>query len=158
LIRARTDSVSARNRLDEALRVVQPDRAAVVMSSEDGFAIQVYPFVAAAWIGTILGTIALALSIAGMYGVMSYLVTQRTREIGVRMALGASPGRVVKMILRQSGRISGVGILLGLALSAVSARLLTHIFFMIKVTDALAWIGAVAIVTTASVISAFIPA
>jgi hypothetical protein len=158
LIRARTDSATARNLLDEALRAVQPDRAAVVISSDDGFAIQVYPFLAAAWIGTILGGIALALSISGMYGVMSYLVTQRRREIGVRIALGATPGRVVKMILRQSGRISGVGVVLGLVLSIVSARLLTHIFFMIKMTDVLAWIGAVAIVTTAAVISAFIPA
>jgi predicted permease len=158
LIRARIDSAVARNLLDEALRAVQPDRAAVVMSSEDGFAIQVYPFLAAAWIGTMLGAIALALSISGMYGVMSYLVTQRSREIGVRMALGASPGRVVKMILQQSGQISGIGIVIGLVLSAVSARLLTHIFFMIKMTDVLGWIGAVAIVTTAAVISAFIPA
>jgi hypothetical protein len=158
LIRARTDSAAARNRLDEALRAVQPDRAAVVISSEDGFAIQVYPFLAAAWIGTMLGAIALALSISGMYGVMSYLVTQRSREIGVRMALGASPGRVVKMILRQSGRISALGIVLGLVLSVVSARLLTHIFFMIKMTDVLGWVGAIAIVSTAALISAFIPA
>jgi ABC-type antimicrobial peptide transport system permease subunit len=118
----------------------------------------VYPFLVAAWIGAILGGVALALSISGMYGVMSYLVTQRTREIGVRMAVGASPGQVVKMILRQSGRISGAGIVLGLVLSAVSARLLSHVFFMVKMTDAPAWIGAVAIVTAAAGISAFIPA
>jgi len=158
VIRAHTDSASARHRLDEALRAVQPDRAAVVISSEDGFAIQVYPFLVAAWIGAILGGVALALSISGMYGVMSYLVTQRTREIGVRMAVGASPGQVVKMILRQSGRISGAGIVLGLVLSAVSARRLSRVFFMVKMTDAPAWIGAVAIVTAAAGISAFIPA
>ena len=75
---------------------------------------QMYPLRAAAWIGGMLGAIALVLSISGLYGVLSYMLSQRTREIGIRMALGATAGAVVRLVVRQSARLAGVGARVGL--------------------------------------------
>jgi predicted permease len=157
MIRARLDSVTARNSLEAVLKAAMSDRPAVAVSMEDGFALQAYPFLAASWIGFVLGLIALALTVSGMYGVMSYLVSQRTKEIGIRMALGASPGNVVGLILRQSAWLTGLGIAIGLVLSLGLVRMLTHVFYMIRTFDALAYVAGVGVVAIAAAASAFIP-
>jgi predicted permease len=86
--------------------------------------VQIYPFRAAAWIGWVLGLVAMALSVSGMYGVMSYLVNQRSKEIGIRMALGASPAGVVAMVMRRSLWLSGLGVLIGGFLAGGVVKLL----------------------------------
>ena len=158
LVRARSDSIAARNNLEATLRAVQPDRAGMSASIDDFLAAQIYPFLAASWIGGALGVIALALSISGMYGVMNYLVSQRTKEIGIRMALGASPGRVVGLILRQSGGLLAVGIGVGLVLSFIVGLTLTRVFYMIQMFNSAAWIAGVTLVAVAAMSSAFLPA
>jgi ABC-type antimicrobial peptide transport system permease subunit len=75
-----------------------------------------------------LGAVALVLTISGMYSVMSYLVSQRTKEIGIRMAVGASPGNVVGLVLQQSVWLAASGIALGTFVSLALGRLLTHVF------------------------------
>ena len=158
LIRARGDHTSARTNLEAALRAVQPDRAGIAGSIDDTLALQMYPFIAASWIGFSLGLIALALSISGMYGVMTYIVSQRGKEIGIRMALGASPGRIVALILGQSGRLATLGIALGLAFCYVAGLALTRFFFMIRMFDWLVWVIGSTIVAAAAGASSFFPA
>jgi hypothetical protein len=85
---------------------------------------QVYPFRAAGWIGWMLGLLAMALTVSGMYGVMSYLVNQRSKEIGIRMALGSSPSGVMKLVMKRSVWLAGVGVAIGGALAAIALRLL----------------------------------
>ena len=148
----------ARNHLEAALRAVQPDRAGIAGSIDDTLALQMYPFIAASWIGFSLGLIALALSISGMYGVMTYVVSQRGKEIGIRMALGASPARIVGLILGQSGRLATLGIAFGLAFCYVAGLALTRFFFMIRMFDWLVWVIGSAIVAAAAGASAFFPA
>jgi predicted lysophospholipase L1 biosynthesis ABC-type transport system permease subunit len=157
IVRAKLDSLAARTALEAALKASLPDRPAVAVSMEDGLALQAYPFRAASWIGFVLGSIALALTIAGMYGVMSYLVSQRTKEIGIRMALGASPGNIVGLILRQSALLAVCGIGAGLLLSLTLGQLLTHVFYMIHRFDGVAYSAGIAAVGIAALASALVP-
>jgi putative ABC transport system permease protein len=79
--------------------------------------------------------LALLLAAIGLYGVMSYAVSQRTREIGIRMALGAAPGRVLRMVIGQGFRLVGLGILIGLAGAVVGGRFLTSLLLNVPSHD-----------------------
>jgi predicted permease len=79
--------------------------------------------------------VALALTAAGLYGVMSYLVAQRTREIGVRMALGATPPQVVRMVLRQAGAMMIIGIGAGVLGALAVTRWITSLLFGVSAAD-----------------------
>jgi hypothetical protein len=96
---------------------------------------QVYGFRAAAWLGWGLGLLAMALTISGMYGVMSFLVSQRRKEIGIRMALGASPGGVVGMVLRRSVKLAAIGVAIGGGFAAAAVKLLVVLTAGIRVVE-----------------------
>src|SRR5436309_9378034 len=81
----------------------------------------IYPFRVMFWIGGFLAGLALLLTVSGIYGVLSYVVSQRSKEIGIRMALGASGANVVRMVVGQSVRMAGVGTALGAGLAAIAA-------------------------------------
>src|SRR5262245_45500241 len=77
----------------------------------------------------IISALALILGAVGLYGVLSYVVAQRTREIGVRMALGAEAGRVRRMVVVQGARVVGVGVAIGIAVALTATRALSrHLF------------------------------
>jgi putative ABC transport system permease protein len=101
---------------------------------------------------------ALVLTMVGVYGVMNYAVTQRTQEIGIRMALGAQPGQVRSLILKQGLILSGVGLVLGLAGCWGVTRLMSSLLFGVNATDpaTLLAVGAGLIVITLS--ACYIPA
>ncbi len=83
----------------------------------------------------VFALVAVTLTAAGLYGVMAYLVTQRTREIGVRMALGATPSSVLGLVLRQAGVMTSAGILIGLAGAYALARYLASLLFNVSAAD-----------------------
>jgi ABC-type antimicrobial peptide transport system permease subunit len=116
-----------------------------------------YPFRMAAWIGSALGGLALVLTLSGIYGVLSYLITQRTKEIGIRMALGATTGGVIRLVLRQSGRLALIGIGLGTVLALVVSRLLASQMVLVNTFDLLAYSGGMLLVAAAALIAAYIP-
>jgi putative ABC transport system permease protein len=84
---------------------------------------------------SVFAFVAVVLTAAGLYGVMAYLVAQRTREIGVRMALGATPSSVLGLVLRQAGGMTTAGILIGLACAYLFARYLTSLLFQVSAAD-----------------------
>ncbi len=91
---------------------------------DDVLAMQIYPFQVVFWIAAFLGGLALVMTVSRIYGVISYLVNQRRKELGIRVALGAAAGDVVRMVVRQSARLAflGVAVGVGLALSRASHR------------------------------------
>ena len=86
-----------------------------------------FPLRAGAFLAGAIGVLALLLTVVGLYGVLAFSVTQETREIGVRMALGAKPGRIVSRVLARGGRLVGVGLGLGLVAALLGTRVMSGI-------------------------------
>jgi putative ABC transport system permease protein len=101
---------------------------------------------------------ALALSIIGIYGVISYFVTQRTNEIGVRRALGAQERDIFLNILGEGARLGVIGILLGLAGSAALTRFMTSLLFGVSPADPTTFALAAAVLFTFMLLACYIPA
>jgi macrolide transport system ATP-binding/permease protein len=102
--------------------------------------------------------VALVLGVVGLYGVIAYSVSQRTREIGVRMALGAQRSSVYKLVLGEAGRLIGVGVLLGLAGSVGAAMLMGKLLFGVQAWDAGTLAGVAVVLGFSAMLASFIPA
>jgi putative ABC transport system permease protein len=107
---------------------------------------------------TIFGCIALLMAATGLYGVMAYSVTQRTREIGLRIALGAEHTRVLKLVIGQGMVLTSVGIVLGLTGAFMLTRFLQSQLYDTKPTDTLTFVGIPAFLVFVSMIACYIPA
>jgi len=102
--------------------------------------------------------LALLLAAIGLYGVLSYTVAQRTGEIGIRMAIGAQPGTVLRMILNETARFVFAGLAAGIALALAAARLIKSMLFGVTPADATSLIAACAILLAFALVAAFLPA
>jgi putative ABC transport system permease protein len=102
--------------------------------------------------------IALVLAAVGIYGVMAYTVTQRTHEIGIRMAMGAQSEDVLKQVLREGATLAAIGLALGLAGSLAAARLIATLLFGVKPTDPLTFAAVAVILASVSLAACYIPA
>lgn len=102
--------------------------------------------------------LALFLAALGLYGVLSYSVTQRTREIGIRIALGSPHGNIIRLVLRQAMVMVGVGIVLGLALAIVCGPLFRHFVYGVAPHDPLTIVGAATVLTGIALLACWIPA
>jgi putative ABC transport system permease protein len=106
---------------------------------------------------TIFGTLSLCLAATGVYGIVSHLTVGRTREIGVRMALGAGNADIVRMLVRGNVRTVLWGVALGLTITIVTGRLIRHLLFAITPADPTTFAAAIVLVFTMSVIALLIP-
>jgi macrolide transport system ATP-binding/permease protein len=104
------------------------------------------------------GGLALLLAAVGLYGVIAYSVSMRTREMGVRMALGAKPGDVVRLVLRQGGRLALVGIGAGVLLAAMVGRVLGALLYGVSALDPIAYAAAATILLVVAALASFVPA
>jgi predicted permease len=107
---------------------------------------------------SIFGIMALMLAATGLYGVLSYGVARRTNEIGIRMALGAGRGRVIKMILRETGVMIALGVVAGVIFTAIGVQLIKSRLFGLSALDPVAVLSAVAILAVVAAIAGYIPA
>ena len=110
------------------------------------------------WLLGVFATLALALAAVGVYGVLSYVVTHRRQEIGVRIAMGAGPGRVLGLVLRGGLLLAGAGIALGLTLAAIATRLIGALLHGVEPLDPLTFAVAPAVLLLVAVGASVIPA
>jgi predicted permease len=106
----------------------------------------------------IAGGMALLLGVIGIYGVIAYVVSQRTREIGIRSALGARPQQLKRMFLLHGLKLSGVGVVIGLAAAAALGRSMSSLLFGIEPMDTAAYMTAVGIILAAAAFASYLPA
>jgi hypothetical protein len=101
-------------------------------------------------------------SVSGLYGLLTYVLSQRTREIGIRMALGATAAAVVRLIVRQSARVVGIGALIGLLFTYAALRLLEAVMpnglGNISIFDAWAFVAGIAMIAGAALVASYFPA
>jgi len=102
--------------------------------------------------------LAMLLAALGIHAVLSYDVTQRTREIGIRMALGALPGRVMKEIVGRGARLAAIGLLLGVAVSFALTRFVTSLLFEVRPLDPAAIAASMAALAGIALVASYLPA
>jgi len=124
----------------------------------DQVATALFPQRFALWVSGSLGVVALLLALLGVYGVISYSVAQRTREFGVRLALGASRGTILGMVLRTGLRLVGAGVLIGAVAAFAVTRLIASFLFGVAPTDVVAFGGAALLLGGAALAASWLPA
>jgi predicted lysophospholipase L1 biosynthesis ABC-type transport system permease subunit len=105
----------------------------------------------------VAGSMALLLGIIGIYGVISYAVSQRTREIGIRMALGAQPGELTTMFVKQGLWLAGIGIACGAVAAFAATRLMSSLLFGVSARDPWTYAGSIACVIAISWLACYLP-
>jgi putative ABC transport system permease protein len=106
----------------------------------------------------VFGAVALSLAAIGIYGIMSYAVKRRTREIGIRMALGGAPGDVLRLVVSQGMRLAFFGLIIGILVSLAATRLLTDLLFGVEPRDPLTFVSIGLLLTGIALIASWIPA
>ncbi|HSQ02688.1 MAG TPA: FtsX-like permease family protein, partial [Burkholderiales bacterium] len=106
----------------------------------------------------IAGSMALALGLLGIYGVIAYVVSQRSREIGIRLALGAHPHEVRRMFLRHGLVLTGLGVALGLVAAFGVTRLMSSLLYGVAASDPTAYVAALGIIVAAAALASWLPA
>jgi predicted permease len=143
------------------LRGVSTDPQAFdVLPIDEMVELQLFPMRAASYVGSFLSAVALALSISGLYGVLTYTFGQRRHEIGIRMALGATTSAVERMVFAQSARLAGAGTLLGLLAGFGVMKLLSRFVRLanVSVVDPLAIAASVVVIAVSVALASYGPA
>ena len=163
LVRVRGNAEQVRQSLLERLSAVDP-ALMNVMSLQVLARMQTYPLKVAFWVSVVLGGLALALTVSGLFSVLSYVVEQQTQEIGVRMALGAATANVVRLILSQSvrpvalGVAAGGGLAVAVAIVLMTTPIAAEIGDTVDVLDPLAYAVSVLVIVMSCVLAVSVPA
>jgi macrolide transport system ATP-binding/permease protein len=161
LIRTREAESAVLPRVVTAIHQIDP---LIAVSGEESMTDRIdrsptaYLHRSAAYVVGAFAAVALLLSVVGLYGVVAYAVSQRTREIGLRMALGAGTSSVQRLILTEAGRLAALGLAFGLAGSLAGATLLRNLLFGVSASDVPTLIGVAAVLGSSTILASFIPA
>jgi len=158
LVRTADDPASTMASVRPLAATIHPALRTSVRRLDESLAFQTAPFRALAWLSGVLGMLALLLASIGLYGVMSFVVSRRTHEIGVRVALGAKPADVVRMFLFQGLRLTAMGMVFGIAGGVLISRLLASVLIDMSPLDPIAFGGVSVFLTMVAVLAIFIPA
>jgi len=158
-VRTQADPLSLAAAVREAVKQVDPNLPVTsikTLSHQVGAALGRERLIAG--VSSSFAVLALLLAGIGLYGVVNYAVACRTKEIGVRMALGASRSHILSMIMREALLLAAVGVVIGLLASVSLARSVSSLLFGLKATDPLTLIGAAMLLSLAAALAAFQPA
>jgi putative ABC transport system permease protein len=112
----------------------------------------------AATLFSIFAGVALLLAMIGLYGIRSYTVARRTREIGIRMALGASGGETLRLVVREGAVLTAVGAAAGLSLSFLLGKVLAGMLYEVSGSDPVVFLAATAVLSAVSLVACYVPA
>jgi predicted lysophospholipase L1 biosynthesis ABC-type transport system permease subunit len=159
IVRTRGAEASAMDDFRRELRALDPSMPAmqIITLREHMRLALIFERISAVLVAT-LGSLALLLSVVGLYGVIAYVSSRRTREIGIRMALGARPVDVLCQIVKQGGGFAAAGIAIGLVAGAATARLLGSVLYGISSYDPLTYSIACALVLGVALAATYLPA
>jgi ABC-type antimicrobial peptide transport system permease subunit len=143
------DAVWAVDKDQPIVRVAMMDALLAASGASRRFALRLFEA---------FGLAALILAAAGIYGVLAGSVVERWREIGVRAALGASPGEIVGLVLRQGLRLTGLGVVVGLGVALLATRALETLLFGVSNVDPATYVGVIALLVMTSVVASALPA
>jgi predicted permease len=158
LVRTQGDPAGTMGVVRGLAAAIHPSLRVSVRRVEENFAFQTAPFRAVAWLSGVLGMLALLLASVGLYGVMSFVVARRTREIGIRVALGAQPADVVRMFLLQGLRLIAMGMFLGIIGGALISRLLAAILIDLSPFDPVAFFSVSLFLALVALLATYLPA
>jgi predicted permease len=159
LVRSRMDAGQTLAQVRRELLSMEPNLAFLDnQTMEDQVSAVLFPARAAAWVVSAVGVVAMLLAAIGLYGVIAYSVARRTREIGIRMALGARPGSVLGLVLRQGMTVAGIGLFAGILLAVVAARAVAGALYGVSAADPIAWLGAAGTILLVALAANAVPA
>lgn len=159
VVRSSTDPAASLQSVTEAIHRVSSDVAIAnvqTMQSILNDSVSIHRFSMDLFL--VFASLALALAFVGVYGILSYWAAQRTNEIGVRMALGAEKGTVIKMLLTDGLKLAGVGIAVGLAVSFMATRPLAALLYQTSPTDVLTFVAVPSLLGAVAAFASYVPA
>lgn len=159
MLRTEADPAALANSVRKAVEAVDKDQS---LSNIEPLKDVIDASTSPQWLRTLLlglfALLAVALAAVGVFGVMAYTVSQRTHEIGVRVALGAQPGDILSLAVGQGMVVAGIGLVIGIAGAVGLTRLLSGFLYGVKPTDLMTFAAAVVLLTATALLACYIPA
>jgi predicted permease len=157
--RTRGDEQALLGEMRSTLLAMEPSLLLIdKQTMRDQMSAMLFPVRAAAALVTVFGAVGLLLAAIGLYGVIAFSVARRAREIGIRVAIGARPGAVLALIMRQGLTLALVGLVVGCTLAAAATKIVAGALYGINATDPVSWTLAAAVLLTVATLANFIPA
>jgi len=158
-LRAAGNPLALANAVRREVRALDPSmQPAIILPMTEVTDFSVLTYHVAASVLTVLGATALVLAMLGIYGVMAFVVNQRTQEIGIRMALGAAKGDVLKLVLGQGARLAVIGIVAGLVCALAATRFLASVLVGVSALDPLTFGAASLLLGAVALLACYLPA
>lgn len=159
MVRASNDALALTPAMREVFRGLDPALPVVAMRTLDSASsISLLPARIAAAVSGVLGALVLVLSTVGLYAVVAFMVRHRRREIGIRVAMGATGGDVIRLFLRQAATWTAVGATIGLALALALGRVISAMLFGVSPADPVTLVGVVLLMLTVTGVASYLPA
>jgi ABC-type antimicrobial peptide transport system permease subunit len=158
LVRTEGDTQQVMAVVRSEAEAIDPNLFVMLRRVSDSLAMQMAPFEALAQVAGALGMLALLVASVGLFGVMSFIVNQRIREIGVRVALGAQSADVIRLFLKQGMKLTAIGVVFGLLGVVAISRLLAAVLIDLSPFDPLAFGGVAVFLSAVALLACYLPA